>query len=274
MKQIRTFINTIFACTLVFILFSAGLPDFSAHAATPTPPPSTEPAQPSACDATRSVQVSGTAVVNVAPDRALIQLGVQSNGNSPMEVEMKNSATINQVTKTLKALGIESKDIATDWYIIEPLYKDYDSLSIKGYRIYNIIAVTMRDVKKVNDAIATAMQAGANQVVNVEFYTSELRKYRDQAREMAMKAASEKAKALAQSAGAGVGCILTINENSSSYFNGWGSWYGQSNSNQWTQNSVQNIAPTGGETSTLDDGPVNPGQISVRAEVSATFGLK
>ena len=151
-----------------------------------------------------------------------------------------------KVTKALKTLDIESKDIATDWYTIEPLYDDYDSLSIKGYRIYNIIEVTVRDVDRANDVIVAAFQAGANQVVDVEFYTSELRKYRDQAREMAMKAASEKANALAQAAGADTGCVLNINENTSSYFNGWGWWwYGGNNQNLWTQNAVQNVAPSG-----------------------------
>ena len=43
--------------------------------------------------------------------------------------------------------------------------------------------------------LAAALKAGVNQVNNVEFYTSELRKYRDQARELAMKAAKEKAQA-------------------------------------------------------------------------------
>ena len=277
MKQIQTIVNAVLACALIFLLFITGLPNFNAHAATPTPPtPSPEPTQQPqpTCDIARSVQVSGTAVVNVSPDRALIQLGVQSNGRSAKEAQAKNSATINQVTKALKALGIESKDIATDWYTIEPLYEDYDSLHIKGYRIHNIIAITVRDVDKANDAIIAAMETGANQVINVDFYTSELRKYRDQAREMAMKAASEKANALAQTAGADIGCVLTINENSSSYFNGWGWWYGQNNSSQWTQNAVQNAAPSGGETPTLDDGPVTPGQISIRAEVSVSFGLK
>jgi uncharacterized protein YggE len=119
------------------------------------------------------------------------------------------------------------------------------------------------------------MQAGANQVVNVEFYTSELRKYRDQAREMAMKAAAEKAQALAHAAGAETSCVLNINENTSSYFNGGGWWYGGTSSqNMWTQNVMQNAAPVGGETPTLDDGPVSLGQISVKAEVGVTWGLK
>ncbi|MFZ5910480.1 MAG: SIMPL domain-containing protein [Chloroflexota bacterium] len=285
MKQFQTIVNTVLACALTFFLIVTGLPNVQARAATATPPPSIAEAAStpvpsgvagSACDPNRAIHVSGTAVVNVKPDRALIKLGVQSNGRSAKEAQAKNSATINQVTKALKTLGIEAKDIATDWYFVEPLYEDYDSLHIKGYRIYNIIEITVRDVDKANDAIVAAFQAGANQVVDVEFYTSELRKYRDQAREMAMTAASEKAKALAQTAGADTSCVLNINESSSSHFNGWGWWwwgYGN-NQNQWTQNAVQNVAPTGGETPSMDDGPVSAGMISIRAEVTATFGLK
>ncbi len=275
MKQIQTIVNTVLACALIFLLALTGLPSFNAHAIETTPTPQAAPPQPAACDLARTIQVTGTAVVNVAPDRALIKLGVQTNGRSAKDAQARNAATISKITFELKLLGVEAKDIATDWYTLQPVYEDYEDLRINGYRIYNVIEVTVRDVKKTNDLIAAAFQAGANQVNDVEFYTSDLRKYRDQAREMAMTAATEKANDLAQAAGAGVSCVISINENSQSHFNGWGWWYGSNNNqNLWTQNSVQNVEPTGGETSTLDDGPINAGQISIRAEVSAVFGLK
>lgn len=224
-----------------------------------------------ACDNTRTVQVTGSATVNVTPDRASIQLGVQSNGFTPKAVQAANSAAMQKVIKALQEQGIEAKDIATDIYVIEPVYKDYDSLSIKGYRINNVIAITVRDVQKTSDLLAAALSAGANQVLKVEFYTSQLRQYRDQAREMAMKAAQEKAQALATTAGAQTGCVLTITENTWSYYNGW--WYGSSQNN-WTQNAIQNVAPTGGASNTSEDEPISLGQISVKAEISATFGLQ
>jgi len=279
MKQFSTIVNTILACTLIFILFSVSLPNVNVSAATPTPTAeSTKQEQPAVCDPARSIQVSGVAVVNVTPDRALIKLGVQSNGKSAKEAQAKNSAAINKVTKALREMGIEARDIATDWYTIEPLYEDYDSLSIKGYRIYNIIEVTMRDAGKSNEAIFAAFQAGANQVVDVQYYTSELRKYRDQAREAAMQAAREKADALSSAAGTGVTCVLSITEYTQSNFYGggwWGYGYGYGSSqNMMTQNVIQNTVPSGGESPALDDGPLSSGQISVRAEVTASFGLK
>jgi len=269
MKQNSTVLNTVLACTLVLIMVVIGSPSFNVQAGSPDDLPKESEL---VCDTGRSIQVSGTAVVNVVPNRVLIQLGVQSNGRTPQSVEATNSAAINKIIRALKAQGIEEKDIVTDWYVIQPLYDDYDSLDIKGYRIHNIVAVTLRDIKTVNKVISAALNAGANQVINVEFYLSDLRKYRDQARELAMKAAKEKANDLASAAGAETGCVMNINENT--WSNYYGGWYGQSQ-NLWTQNVIQNAAPAGGESGALTEaGPVNLGQISVRVEVSASFSLK
>jgi hypothetical protein len=266
MKQFSTLLNGALAGILVFVILVIGLPTTQAKAIVPQQSSDTD------CNTGRSVSVSGTAVVNVTPDRALIQLGVQSNGLTPAAVEAANTAATRQVINTLKELGIGAKDIATDWYVIDPIYNDYNSLTIEGYRINNIVAVTLRDVSQLSQVIAVSLESGANQVINVELYTSELRRYRDQARELAMQAANEKAQALANAAGASTGCVMSIHENSWSYYNGW--WYGRNNNNLWTQNVMQNAAPSGNQGTGNDDGPVSLGQISVRAEVNATYSLK
>jgi uncharacterized protein len=270
MKQLTWFLTVLATTALVVALMSFALPQHAAHAS-PVQSAVDLQTQPE-CSTGRSIQVSGTAVVKVVPDRALIQLGIQSNGATPLEVEKSNSAVIQAVIKAVRALGVEEQDIATDWYVVEPIYENYDSLYIKGYRINNIVAITLRDVSKTSRVISYALLAGANQVINVDFYTSELRKYRDQAREMAMKAAKEKAQALSSAAGSETGCVLSISENSWSYYNGW--WYGRGqNQNQWTQNSVQN-APSAPASSSAGDEPVSLGRISVQAEINATFALK
>lgn len=271
MKINATFTNILLAAVLVLLLLSFGLPSIHIQTAQASPNPQTRvDAQPE-CDASRTVHVTGAALINITPDRAMIQLGVQSNGDTPEAVQLANSLAIMKVITALKEQGIEAKDIATDRYVIRPLYESYDSLYIKGYRINNIVAITLRDVQKTSTVVAAALAAGANEVINVEFYTSELRKYRDQARELAMTAAKEKAQALATAAGAEAGCVLSINENSWSYYNGW--WYGR-DQNLWTQNTVQNADPGSGSGVGEDDEPISLGQISVKAEVSATYSLK
>ena len=86
-----------------------------------------------------------------------------------------------------------------------------------------------------------------------------------------MKAAHKKAQALAAAASSQADCALSISENSWSYYNGW--WYGR-NPNNWAQNVVQNAASGSGSTGATGDEPISLGQISVKAEVSVTFGLK
>ncbi len=268
MKSQSTLLNTVLICAVVFLAINSGFPARTANAAGGDPAPSIDEIS---CSTGRSVSVSGTAVVNVTPDRVLIQLGVQSNGRTPQLVEAVNSATVYRVIKAIKKLGIDEKDIVTDRYVIDPIYDDYDSLTIEGYRIYNMVAITLRDITKVNDVLISALNAGANQVVNVEFYLRDLRKYRDQARELAMVAAGEKAQDLAKAAGAEAGCVLSISENTWSYFSG--GWWGRNN-NLWTQNTVQNIPTANGQDGDSEFGPVNLGQISVRAEVSASYSLQ
>jgi len=254
-------------CTLLTILLLTSLPKTNTWGVKPVQASD----ESGGCDTSRTVNVSGTAILNVTPDRALVQLGVESNGNTPREVEALNAKAIQEVLQALKSLGVASKDIATDRYVVEPVYESYNSLYIKGYRISNLVAVTLRDVDKVSQVIIKALEAGSNQVVNVELYTSELRTYRDQAREMAMIAAKEKAQALADAAGEDTGCVISINENTWSYYNGW---WSRANRDLWTQNVMQNVTPNNNSAIQDENGPVSLGQISIRAEVSATFELK
>ncbi len=220
------------------------------------------------CDSNRSIQVSGSAVVKVAPDLVTIQLGVTSNDTTPQGVYDKNTAAIKKVIAAIGLLGVADKDISTDYYLIRPLYDSYDSLTITGYRINNTVVVNLKEVSKVSQVLAAALSAGANEVVDVQFKTSQLRQYRDQARKLAMKAAQEKARDLAGAASAQMGCVLNIDENSWSYFGSpWSGRY-----QPQVQNVMQN-AP-GNDQPPSDDGPISLGQISVQAEVQVRFGLK
>src|SRR5207248_3032718 len=106
----------------------------------------------------------------------------------------------------------------------------------------------------------------------VQFRTSELRKYRDQARSMAIKAAREKADALARDLGQKVGKAITINEEQSNYWAYYNAWGYQNGYQNMSQNVMQN-AGGGSASATSGDTTVAPGQISVTARVSVTFAL-
>ena len=221
------------------------------------------------CDGSRAIQVSGSATVKVIPDLVTIQLGVTSNATTPQGVYDQNTAAMKKTVAAIRALGVADKDISTDYYIVHPVYQDYNDLEIKGYRINNTIIVNLKDVSKVSQVLTAALSAGANEVVDVQFKTSQLRKYRDQARELAMKAAQEKGRDLAGAANAQPGCVLNINENSWSYY---GYPWQSARFAGMTQNVMQNAS--GSDQPPSDDGPISLGQISVQAQVEVRFSLK
>ena len=222
------------------------------------------------CDSSRTIQTSGSATVKVIPDLVTIQLGVTSNATTPQGVYDQNTAAMKKTVAAIRALGVADKDISTDYYIIHPVYQDYNDLEIKGYRINNTIIVNLKDVSKVSQVLTAALSAGANQVVDVQFKTSQLRQYRDQARALAMKAAQEKARDLASAASAQPDCVLSIDENSSSYY-GY-PWQSARYFQGMMQNTVQNASSSAQPPS--DDGPISLGQISVQADVQVRFSLK
>lgn len=254
--------HLLLAGLLVILAINACQPRGAVNAITPA-------AAQDSCDPARSVQVTGTAVVNVTPDRVLLRLGVQSNGTTPTAVRDDNERQIGQVVQAVKRLGIDSRDIATDHYLVYPVYSSYSDLVIKGYRIDNTVSITLRNAGQADDVLVAALRAGANEVLDVQFYTSELRKYRDQARDLAMRAAGEKAHALAGSAGAQTGCLLSASENVWTYYSG--GWRGGREGALWTQNVMQNVPAA--EAPVLDDSPLSPGQIAIQAQVSASYSI-
>ena len=103
----------------------------------------------------------------------------------------------------------------------------------------------------------------------IEFRTTELRKFRDQARLLAVKAAREKADLLARESGRRVGKAVSIGEASYGYHSSYGSWWGGRYSSM-TQNITQNL----GGSPLESDSTLAPGQISIRASVHTSFVLQ
>jgi uncharacterized protein YggE len=263
MKTSHSFLLVI-ACVAMFLVGNLARPSQPAAALAPIQ-------QNDACINGRSISVSGAAVVYAVPDRALLQLGVQSNGATPQIVQEDNARAIQRVINAVKALGIDAQDIATDYFLVYPLYDSYNSSLITGYRIDNTVSITLRNVELIDDVLITALTTGANEVQDVQLYTSELRQYRDQARELAMQAAREKAAAISGAAEAAVGCMQTISENTWTQY--YGSWRGGREAAMWAQNVIQNGNISGESAADLGDSPMSLGQIAIRAEISASYSL-
>lgn len=213
-----------------------------------------------------AISTTGEAIVYVVPDKVTVSLGTLSHDSDLDKAKGMNDKATESLIKAITALGIDSKEISTDTLQVEVHYRNSSyAREIEGYSVRRGYAVTLKDPKLLEKLVDTALKNGANEIGGIAFETTELRKFRDQARQMAVKAAKEKAEALAGELDCKVGRPTRITEGGGSI---WGGYNRISLANGF-QNAAQNVqgGGEGGETMPL-------GKIAVQASVSVTFELK
>jgi uncharacterized protein YggE len=220
---------------------------------------------------TSTLNVSGEAAVTVVPDRVRLFLGVESRNQSLLAAKTDNDAGIRRVIDAARALNVPAGDIQTDYMRVEMSYQSGNGTIVDYYKVTKDVQILVRDVQQFEQILSQVLVAGANHIYDVDFSTSELRKHRDAARALAMKAAQEKASDLASAAGLRVvGAPLSINTYSYSGGASYGRWhsrgYGQ------VQNVLQNTATANDGIGA--DGTVALGKINVTASVSMTFQVQ
>ena len=155
--------------------------------------------------------VTGEGKVTVALDLANVSAGVSVTGPSVKEVQDKMNVVINKVSAAVKDLGIDSKDIETSNYNVNPIYGE--SQRITGYSASTNLTVKVREINKVNSVIDSATEAGATNVSSLGFETSETEVFEEKARKEAIDNAKKKAEAAAKAAGFRLGRIINYQEN-------------------------------------------------------------
>ncbi len=162
--------------------------------------------------------VSGTGKVTVAPDVAKVSVGIDQNGSSLKTVQDSVNSKSKALVNTLKDLGVDEEDIKTTSYNVSPQY-DYSSPTqrITGYSVSTTYQVTIKDFDSVNNVVVAATSAGANLVGGITFEVNDVTKKEklQEAREIAVKEAKEKAESLAKASGVTLGKVINVSENES-----------------------------------------------------------
>lgn len=213
-------------------------------------------------DELRYIAVTGDAEVKVVPDEVIISLGVQTQNINLTAAKAENDKIVKEVLAVTKRNDVEQKHVQTSQINIEPRYRYYENKKIfEGYFVSKTIVITLKDVSKFENIFSSVLEGGVNYVYNIQFRTTALRQLRDKARIMAIRAAYDKAKALAGELGQTLGKPYTITENSTG---GIFPVYRQ---------NIQNVMMSmDGATSTED--VLAPGEITVTSSISVKFELK
>jgi uncharacterized protein len=227
-----------------------------------------------------SINVTGSAEIKVAPDEVWLNVGVETRNATLEPARVENDEKIAAALAFLKQSGVPEKDFKTDYISVQPYY-DYDAshpnsfIKPMAYIVRKNIEIRLTKLSEFQSVLTGLLTNGVNIVNGVDFRTTDLRKYRDQARLLAVHAAKDKAKAMVSALDGKLGRATGININEGS---GWGGWrqYGFNNNgfnNSGYANQIQNAQISINSSPVSDDSADTfaAGQISVSASVNVSF---
>ncbi|NSX86114.1 SIMPL domain-containing protein [Agrobacterium tumefaciens] len=181
-------------------------------------------AQVSAQEATpreATISVSGEGQSAIAPDMAILSFSVVKQAETAAAALTENSKALADVLKALKEAAIEDRDLQTNNFSVQPLYKHYEpkdgvyvAPEITGYQVSNGLTVRVRDLKKLGTILDTSVKLGINQGGDITFTNDKPEATVTEARKLAVADALAKAKTLTEAAGVKLGRVIQISENS------------------------------------------------------------
>jgi uncharacterized protein YggE len=157
------------------------------------------------------VTVQGQAQVAGRPDTATVQLGVETEATAAADALAQNTQQAQAIQQRLRDLGVAEEDIQTSAFSIYPVY-GADGRQVTGYRVANIVSVTIRDLGAAGRLLDQVVQAGANSIQGISFSVSDPKALLGQAREQAMQDARARAESLARAGDRTLGAVLVISE--------------------------------------------------------------
>lgn len=168
----------------------------------------------------RVLKVTGSATVTLAPDTVTIRLGVNTKDQNVQTAQQQNAQIMETVKRAIFALGVEEKDVITDYFNVYNT-TDYgtDGQPKKEYFVIeHMLRVTVRDLNQVGAVLDAAVNAGANQSSGIEFSSSKANEAYQKALARAVEDAAMKAQIMAAAAGKQLGDLLEMQAQDTTYY--------------------------------------------------------
>ena len=184
----------------VFALSLAALPLTAQTGTPPTPPPP-------------SISTSAVGETSVVPDRAIISVAVESQGQTAAAAGAANAQLQTKVIDAVKAAGVAAAQIRTSGYNVFPDYTQATGGKgprISGYRAHNTVQVEVRNLESVGKVIDAVLAAGATNLGGLSLFASNTDAARREALQKAVAKARADAEVAAAAAGGSLGALLEL----------------------------------------------------------------
>lgn len=158
------------------------------------------------------IAVTGRGEVKVSPDRATIQISVQTRASTAAAAAAENANKQQAVITALRALGLGTDQLSTINYNVYPeqRYEQGKEPVIVAYNVTNTILADVRKLTQVGPVIDAALAHGANMITSLQFYASNTEAARRTAIGTAIEKARADADAAAKAARGTLGTLLEI----------------------------------------------------------------
>jgi uncharacterized protein YggE len=159
------------------------------------------------------IAVTGRGEVKVSPDRATIQISVQTRATTAAAAAAENANKQQAVLTALRALGLGGDQLSTINYNVYPeqRYEQGKEPIIVAYNVTNTILAEVRKLSQVGPVIDAALSRGANMITSLQFFASNTEVARRTAIATAIEKARADAEAAARAARGTLGTLLEIN---------------------------------------------------------------
>jgi uncharacterized protein YggE len=197
----RPFFNAALRALPAFVVSLAAVP-VNAQQAVPTPPSQPPP----------SIATSAVGETTIVPDRAMISVAVESQGQTAAAAGAENARLQTKVIDAVKATGIAAAQIRTVGYNVFPEYAQATGKGprVTGYRAHNTVQVEVRNLETIGKVIDAVLAAGATNLGGLSLFASNPDAARREALQKAVAKARADAEAAATAAGGSLGALLEL----------------------------------------------------------------
>jgi len=211
------------------------------------------------------IHSSGTGNVFATPDRAQVTFSVETENADVKIAQQDNAVRMAKVIDALVAIGIPRDALKTTGYNINPVYEDTTKSildqKVRTYQVTNTLTVTLHDVSKTGDVIDVAVANGINQASSIQFLLSD--EQSQVLRTEALKNAVVRARADADTVAGAMGTAI-IGVQSADITGGYSPVLFENYQYAAGDAMLKSAAPT----------PIQPGDITVSAQVSITYVIR
>jgi len=142
----------------------------------------------------RYIKVTGNATVYAIPDQAQLAFSVVSRAKNLQKVKQLHDSTVQKTNMLFDTYAIEQKHVTVENLTIHPRYAyRSDVPQFLYYEIEQHISVLITRLENYEPFLTALLDNGIDRINDVRFFAQDVKKYKNEARIAAVKAAEEKA---------------------------------------------------------------------------------